>query len=107
MVIEIVETVDVDDALVAACKHIRGLGYPIALDDYDMKGKWEAFIPFTSIVKIDITRSPTKNSRPCRTLQIEQNTVIAEKIETYEEFNKFKDMGFDYFQGYFLAKPEI
>ena len=38
VVIEIVETVDVDDALVAACKHIRGLGYPIALDDYDMKG---------------------------------------------------------------------
>ena len=33
--------------------------------------------------------------------------LVAEKIETYEEFNKFKDMGFDYFQGYFLAKPEI
>ncbi|MEC8749417.1 MAG: EAL domain-containing protein [Pseudomonadota bacterium] len=108
VVIEIVETVDVDDALVAACKHIRGLGYPIALDDYDMKGKWEAFIPFTSIVKIDITEIPHEKI-PALVERFKSNKIqlVAEKIETYEEFNKFKDMGFDYFQGYFLAKPEI
>jgi EAL and modified HD-GYP domain-containing signal transduction protein len=108
VVIEVVETVEVDDALVAACKHIRGLGYPIALDDYDMKGKWEAFIPFTSVVKIDITEI-AHDKIPALVERFKANRIklVAEKIETYEEFNKFKEMGFDYFQGYFLAKPEI
>lgn len=108
VVIEVVETVEVDDELVAACKHIRGLGYPIALDDYDMKGKWEAFIPFTSVVKIDITEIP-HDEIPALVNRFKSNGIklVAEKIETYEEYRKFKDMGFDYFQGYFLAKPEI
>jgi len=108
VVIEIVETVEVDEALVSACRHIRGLGYPIALDDYDMKGKWEAFIPFTSIVKIDITEI-AHDEIPALVERFKSKNIklVAEKIETYEEFNKFKAMGFDYFQGYFLAKPEI
>lgn len=108
VVIEVVETVDVDDALIAACKHIRGLGYPIALDDYDMDGKWEAFIPFTSIVKIDITEIAHEKI-PALVKRFKSNKIklVAEKIETYEEFHKFKEMGFDYFQGYFLARPEI
>ncbi len=108
VVIEIVETVEVDEALVSACKHIRGLGYPIALDDYDMKGKWEAFIPFTSIVKIDITEiAHEKIPALVERFKSQNIKLVAEKIETYEEFNKFKAMGFDFFQGYFLAKPEI
>ncbi|GFD90734.1 histidine kinase [Tenacibaculum sp. KUL152] len=108
VVIEVVETVEVDDALVAACKHIRGLGYPIALDDYDMKGKWEDFIPFTSVVKIDITEIPhDKIPALVERFKSKKIKLVAERIETYEEFRKFKEMGFDYFQGYFLARPEI
>jgi len=108
VVIEVLETVDVDDALVAACKHIRGLGYPIALDDYNMQGKWESFIPFTSVIKIDIT-DIEHDKIPALVERFKSHRIklVAEKIETYEEFNKFKAMGFDYFQGYFLAKPEI
>lgn len=108
VVIEVVESVEVDDALIAACKHIRGLGYPIALDDYDMQGKWEAFIPFTSVVKIDVTGIPHEEI-PALVERFKSNKIelVAERIETYEDFRKFKEMGFDYFQGYFLAKPEI
>jgi c-di-GMP-related signal transduction protein len=108
VVIEVVETVDVDDALVAACKHIRGLGYPIALDDYDMQGKWEAFIPFTSVIKIDTTEIPHEEI-PALIARFHKHKIklVAERIETYEEFHKFKEMGFDYFQGFFLARPEI
>ena len=108
VVIEVVETVDVDEQLVAACKHIRGLGYPIALDDYDNTGRWEPFIPFTSVIKFDIT---TLDIEVIRELvpKLKQHRVklVAEKIETYEQFETFKEMGFDFFQGYFLARPEI
>lgn len=108
VVIEVVETVDVDEALVAACKHIKGLGYPIALDDYDMDGKWESFIPFTSVVKIDITEIQHDLIPPLvKRFKSHNIKLVAERIETYEEFHKFKNMGFDYFQGYFFARPEI
>lgn len=108
VVIEVVETVDVDDALVCACKHIKEMGYPIALDDYDMKGKWEAFIPFTSVIKIDITEIP-HDEIPALVERFKAHNIklVAERIETHEEFQTFKHMGFDYFQGYFLAKPEV
>ena len=33
--------------------------------------------------------------------------LLAEKIETHEEFQQALSMGFDYFQGYFFSKPEI
>ena len=54
-VVEVVETVNVDPELVKACKHIRGLGYSIALDDYDGKAQWDDFLPFTSIIKFEHT----------------------------------------------------
>ena len=108
VVIEVVETVDVDDALIAACKHIRGLGYPIALDDYDLTGRWDAFLPFTSIIKIDITEvDHSKIADIIPQLKKNKIKVVVEKIETYEEFKFFKSLGADYFQGYFLAKPEV
>ncbi|GGW82959.1 EAL and HDOD domain-containing protein [Alteromonas halophila] len=108
VVIEIVETVDIDDELVGACKHIRGLGYPIALDDYDLTGRWEPFLPFTSVIKLDITEvDHAKIADIIPVLKKNKVKVVVEKIETYDEFAKFKAMGADYFQGYFLAKPEI
>lgn len=108
VVIEVVETVEVNNALVSACKHIRGLGYKIALDDYDMQGKWEEFMPFISIIKIDITELNHNDiAELAKRFKERKIKLVAEKIETLEEFEKFKAMGFDYFQGYFLAKPEI
>ncbi|CAA0330254.1 EAL domain-containing protein (fragment) [Alteromonas infernus] len=58
--------------------------------------------------KIDITEIPHEKI-PALVERFKANNIklVAEKIETYEEYNTFKEMGFDYFQGYFLAKPEI
>ncbi|MCU7554534.1 EAL domain-containing protein [Alteromonas sp. ASW11-19] len=108
VVIEIVETVDVDDKLVAACQQISEMGYKLALDDYDTSGKWDPFLPYVSVIKIDITTVDHATIRDVVPLLQKQNIkLVAERIETYEEFNTFKDMGFDYFQGYFFARPEI
>lgn len=108
VVIEVVETVDVNAQLVNACKHIRGLGYKIALDDYDLDTKWQPFLPFTSIVKFDLTTVTDEQLRDVLPkLKDERIKLVAEKVETLEEFEKCKAMGFDYFQGYFFAKPEI
>lgn len=108
VVIEIVETVKVDQPLLNACKHIRGLGYHIALDDYDSDEKWQPFLDFTSIIKFDIQLVDEKTIETLiPALKAKRIKLVAEKVETYEEFETYKAMGFDYFQGYFLARPEL
>ena len=64
-----------------------------------MEDKWDAFVPFTSIVKIDITEI-AHETIPSLVKRFKSHNIelVAEKIETYEEFHKFKEMGFDYFQ---------
>lgn len=63
-----------------------------------MKGKWEVFILFISIVKIDIIEIfYEKIFVFVECFKLNKIQLVVEKIEIYEEFNKFKDMGFDYF----------
>jgi EAL and modified HD-GYP domain-containing signal transduction protein len=108
VVIEVVETVKLTPELVQACKTIKDLGYTLALDDHDFDPKWDVLLPYTDIIKVDIVE--------CDAQTIIENIgkyagskikLVAEKIETMEEFEKYRDMGFDYFQGYFFARPEV
>lgn len=108
VVLEIVETVKVDSALVNACKHLRGLGYKIGLDDYDKEKHWDAFLPFTSFIKVDVKEHSREVIKSIlANLKATGVRFVAEKVETYEEFQYFKSLGFDLFQGYFLARPEV
>lgn len=108
VVIEVVETVKVTRELVAACKHVRDLGYKIALDDYDFSPKWDPFLPFVHYVKVDVQELTAETiADKIDTLKSHKVTLVAEKVETIEEFERYRDMGFDLFQGYFLARPEI
>ena len=108
VIIEIVETVPISERLVEACRHIKNLGYKIALDDHDFDPKWDVFLPHVHIVKIDIQASDydtiVANIDKLKAAGVK---LVAEKVETYQEFETYKAMGFDYFQGYFFAKPEV
>jgi EAL and modified HD-GYP domain-containing signal transduction protein len=108
VVIEVVETVEPTTEVVQACKNIKELGYTIALDDHDFDPKWDVLLPYADIIKVDIVEcdEPTliDNIKKYAGSKVK---LVAEKIETMAEFEKYRDMGFDYFQGYFFARPEI
>ena len=57
VVIEIVETIPISKALLDACKHIKQLGYKLALDDHNFDPKWDVFLPHVDIIKIDLRES--------------------------------------------------
>jgi EAL and modified HD-GYP domain-containing signal transduction protein len=108
VVIEVVETVKPTPELVQACKTIKGLGYTIALDDHDFDPRWDVLLPYTDIIKVDIVECDQQALIDNIGKYVNSDiTLIAEKIETMEDFEKYRNMGFDYFQGYFFAKPEI
>jgi EAL and modified HD-GYP domain-containing signal transduction protein len=110
VVIEIVESVDVNEEFIAACQHIKQLGYKIALDDYNFSDLWAPLLPLVKYVKIEAEIIDLDNPSVVsnlRKLQADGKILIAEKVETLEEFERFKAVGFDYFQGYFLSHPEM
>lgn len=108
VVIEIVETAPISDDLLAACKHIKQLGYKLALDDHDFDPKWDIFLPYVDIIKVDIRESDYETISKHVPKFLENNVkIIAEKIETYQEYEQYCELGCHYFQGYFYAKPEV
>ena len=83
-------------------------GYRFVLDDFIYSKEWNRFLKFIKIIKIDILDTP-ENKIPAllKLAKTKKIKTIAEKIETYEQFKNCKKLGFDYFQGFFFAKPEV
>ncbi len=108
IVIEILEDIEINDALVCAVKELKNKGYTIALDDYDFDDKWQVLFPYIDIIKVDVLgQSILDLSKSIRKLSRLDVILLAEKIETAEQFAQLKMLGFSLFQGYFFAKPEL
>jgi c-di-GMP-related signal transduction protein len=107
LVIEILEDVRPTKEVLAACRELSAEGYRIALDDFIYDKSLEPLIKIADIIKIDFRLTPVDTIR--KTLQrLTKHKVklLAEKVETYDEFEKAAKLGFSYFQGYFFNKPE-
>ncbi len=108
VVLEILEDVTVNEELVTACTSLKEKGFQIALDDYDFDPKWQIFFPLISIIKVDILAfTILEISKLVRQLVGLNITLLAEKVETAQQFEQLKMLGFTLFQGYFFAKPEM
>jgi len=108
VVIEIVETVELKPELIQACISIKNMGYSLALDDFDFEPRWEPLLPHVDIVKVDIVECNQVLMRQSLARFKQLNIkLVAEKIESIEDFEEYKTLGFDYFQGYFFARPEV
>lgn len=108
VVIEILEDVPISSALLSACRKFKKMGYSLALDDHDFDPKWDIFLPYIDMIKVDVRMfNLLQISRYVRRIDGSGVKLLAEKVETREEYEKLKLLGFQYFQGYFFAKPEI
>lgn len=108
LVIEVLETVEPDAEVIAALKKLRDSGFTIALDDYIESDNREQLLNLADVVKIDLKGyTPATLAAEVRGLKKRTLKLLAEKVETIEEFNQCKALGFDYFQGYFLSRPQI
>ena len=107
-VLEIVESVVVDDAVVEACTDLKKMGYRIALDDYTPNRGAERLIELADYIKVDFQAcSPVELSAVRNSLKGHNAQWIAEKVETGEEFKVAQGEGYDLFQGYFFSRPTI
>jgi c-di-GMP-related signal transduction protein len=107
-VIEILESVKPEPGVIAACRALRKKGYTLALDDFSHLNGWDELTDLVSVIKVDFRETTIAEQRALASRYSARGIrMLAEKIETTEEFQRACEMGYHYFQGYFFARPVI
>jgi c-di-GMP-related signal transduction protein len=106
-VVEVLESVTPDDAVIAACRRLKEAGYLIALDDFAVEDPREPLTDLADIIKVDMRSTSLEEAAAMvKRYGPWRSRMLAEKVETREEFIAAKKAGFIYFQGYFFRRPE-
>lgn len=107
IVLEVLEDIKPTPEVLASLKSLRARGYKIALDDFVLTQETKAFLPYADLIKLDVMAcSIDVLEKRVSILKRLNVPLLAEKVETWDEFEACKAMGFTLFQGYFLSKPE-
>jgi EAL and modified HD-GYP domain-containing signal transduction protein len=109
IVVEILETAKPSKRLLEACIELKNNGYSIALDDYEHDSVWKFFFPYVDIIKLDYSLTTEQQFQEIITAlkPFPHIKLLAEKIESYSDFQHGLSIGCEYFQGYFFSRPEI
>lgn len=106
VVIELLETIEVDEAVVSKCRKLKKNGFQIALDDFSFQHQFERLIPLADIIKIDFRQTDALEQKKLAAEFGRRGIrVLAEKVESPEEYHSASTMDYAYFQGYFFAYP--
>jgi EAL and modified HD-GYP domain-containing signal transduction protein len=107
-VLEILETIEPTPDVVKACRRLKAQGFRIALDDFIWKPGMEPLVELADYVKVDFMQTPAKERK--KLLEILSNyavALVAEKIETHDEFRRARAEGFTLIQGYYFCRPVL
>jgi EAL and modified HD-GYP domain-containing signal transduction protein len=109
VILEILETVKPTEPLLARVAELKELGFKFALDDViDHSEEVDKLLGLVDVVKIDLQGvAPEALGHLCASLRKSGKKLLAEKVETQQEFRLCLELGFDYFQGYYFARPVI
>ena len=108
LVLEILEDIKAEDVIIEAVTKLAKEGFTIALDDFIYSESLQPLVDISEIIKIDLM-ALTNEELEAHVIKLKdgKRKLLAEKVETQEEFDRCKELGFDYYQGYFFSKPQI
>lgn len=108
LVLEVLEDTPVTEEIVNAVTNLRARGYTIALDDFVYQPHLEPLVRQADIIKIDLMQlGEGELEEHVERLSGNGTRLLAEKVETHEEFHRCRELGFDLFQGFFFCRPEV
>ncbi len=106
--VEVLEDIEPDAEVIEACRELREAGYTLALDDFVPADRGHPLLDVVSMVKVDLMGATREEWTELGKELAERGIcALAEKVETREEFEISRDVGYSYFQGYFFSKPVI
>lgn len=109
VILEILETVKPTEPLLARVAELKELGFKFALDDViNHTDEVDKLLGLVDVVKIDLQGvAPEALGHLAASLRTSGKKLLAEKVETQQEFRLCLELGFDFFQGYYFARPVI
>ena len=109
VILEILETVRATPEVLDRIRELKQAGFRFALDDVIGQSEdVQQFTPLCDVIKVDIKdMQPGTLPALARVLKNPKQKLLAEKVETVEEFQQCMALGFEYFQGYYFARPVI
>lgn len=97
-----------DEVLLERLRQLVAEGYSLALDDFTYHPLLEPLVELAAVVKLDVMADGLeRTAEQVKLLRRPNLELLAEKVETRQEFDACLDMGFDTFQGYFFARPRL
>ena len=109
VVIELLETITIDAAIIGRCHKLKAKGFSLALDDVvELNDAIKPLLSVVEVVKLDLLQiDPVRLPGLVKELKRYPVKLLAEKVEDREQARRCLEMGFDMFQGYYFARPEI
>ena len=108
VVLELLETIVVTEAVVERCRALKLQGFALALDDFVYDDTYLPLLALVDIVKVDLLLH-TQDELRAAVSQLKQWPVklLAEKVDSAEQAAYCQALGFDLFQGYYFARPSV
>lgn len=109
VVIELLDTMIIDAAVIARCHELKAIGYTLALDDVvELSDDIKPLLSIVEVVKLDLVQIDLARL-PGLVKELKRYPVklLAEKVEDRRQARHCLEMGFDLFQGYYFARPEM
>ncbi|MEQ1661646.1 MAG: EAL domain-containing protein [Thiobacillus sp.] len=108
VVLELLETITVTDAIVERCRQLKQQGFMLALDDFVFDDSYRPLLALVDIVKIDLLLHTQDELRDIVThLRTWPVRLLAEKVDSAAQADFCHALGFQLFQGYYFAKPAV
>jgi len=106
-VVEVQEGTECDDEMLSGCRHLANNGFSIALDHYSPQDERDPLLEVAQLVKLDVLGLSFEELlsavRQCSAYGVQ---LVAERVETREQLRRCQDLGFDFYQGYLLRRPD-
>ena len=107
-VLEILESLDPTPELIAACRKLKVEGFRLALDDFTWKAGFDPLVEMADYVKVDFLLTGAEERKSLiQRLRGVTVALVAEKIESQEEYKQACAEGFTLFQGYYFCRPVL
>jgi EAL and modified HD-GYP domain-containing signal transduction protein len=107
-VLEILETVEPTPEVIEACRKLKVAGFRLALDDFVWEEKFEPLVKLANYIKVDFMLSgKSEREKLLQRLEGLPVTLLAEKVETQQEYEQAREEGFTLFQGYYFCRPVL
>ncbi len=108
VILHIQPDININEDTLAALQRLKKAGFTLALEGFLDTSNFDELLKFIDIFNLDMhLYSKKENLSRLKKMKKLNIKVLAEKVETLDEYEEYMDLGFDYFQGYFLSEPRI